>query len=605
VAAESPPPPAGPPRPDRAHFVLRAPTPLLSVAYIVVASAGLALLVWYPMSGEPLALAGFLGVFLLPALIAGGATPPLARALGGRFELHRSLLLALSSLLVVVGVVVVWRLVEVFFPSVAPSVVAILLFLQGPIFWFRHMTVYGISRASHLRGLPVSLLQPVLAVLVIFSLYAPTPALVGGTFVFFLLAFLCDLLLLRAADRPLKREFGASGMSLVRPMLEHVAARDPKATAALEGFFDRGATPTEVRVSLVSFSAQGRTKATVVLPTIHPGPFAALGASDLPRKLAEHLGPRAGTIFVPHTPCDHDLDLPTEAEVAKVAAATSGLFVTAGYTASNRASPLILPYPGSFARAQILGDVMLVVVTQAPAPTDDIAFSVADRIYRELGGRSARVLALIDAHNSYEEGKGDVIFGSPTAEKLVVDVKAAVTAAEQAVRPGPIEIGVAARKGYSIGVQGIGPEGMRALVIRAAGTTSAYVLIDGNNLILGVRSQVLRGLEGLVDVAEVMTTDNHVVHEVDGGINPVGERIPTPELAAEVRGVVTEALQNFEAVEVRAGTQEIPDVRTLGPGYTARLLTSLGDTRSMFANALLTTFLLLIASSAIVLVALR
>ncbi|MFZ0892205.1 MAG: DUF2070 family protein [Thermoplasmata archaeon] len=605
MAGEGDPVATGPPRPDRAHFVLRAPTPLLSIGYIAAASAGLALLVWFGIASAELVFVGFLGVFLLPALIAGGVTPPLARALGGRFELHRSLLLALSCLLMVLPIVVVWRLVEVFFPSVAPSIVAILLFLQGPIFWFRHMTVYGISRASHARGLPVSLLQPLISVVVIFSLYAPTPPLLGGIFVFFLLAFLCDLLLLRAADRPLKREFGASGMSLVRPMLEHVSARDPKATAALEDFFDRGAVPTEVRVSLVTFAAQGRAKATVVLPTIHPGPFAALGASDLPRKLSEHLGPRAGTIFVPHTPCDHDLDLPTEAEVTKVATTTSGLFDTACKTISDRSSPSVLPYAGSFARAQILGDVTLVVVTQAPAPTDDIAFSVADRIYRELGGSGAHVLALIDAHNSYVEGKGDVNFGSPTAEKLVVDVKAAVTAAEQAVRTGPIEIGVAVRKGYSIGRQGIGPEGMRALVIRAAGTTSAYVLIDGNNLVVGIRAQVLRALEGLVNVAEVMTTDNHVVHEVDGGINPVGERIPTAELASEVRAVVTEALRDLEPVEVRAGTQEIPNVRTLGPGYTARLLTSLGDTRSMFTNALLTTFLLLIASSAIVLVALH
>ncbi len=602
---EKPVAPPTPPRPDRAHFLLRAPPPVLSILYIGAASAGLAGLIWYPMAGGRLALEGLLLVFLIPALVAGGLTPPLARVLGGRFELHRSLLLALSAFVIVLPIAVIWRVLDANLPSATPTVVAILLFFQGPIFWFRHMSVYGISRASHPRGLPVSLLQPILSVVAIFSLYAPTQPLVAGTFVFFVLAFLCDFLLLRAADRPLKREFGASGMQLVRPMLEHVSTRDPKATAALERFFDRGAVPTDVRVSVISIYANGRAKATVALPTIHPGPFAALGASDLPRKLSDYLGAQAGTVLVPHTPCDHDLDLPTEAEVEKVARAAATLAAAAGARASDRASPLVAPYPGSFARAQIVGDVTLVVVSQAPSPTDDIAFSVADRIYRELGGSPEHVVALIDAHNSYEEGKGDVSFGSPVAEKLVVDVKAAVAAAEGAVRPGRIEIGVAARTGYSIGRQGIGPEGIRALVIRVGGTTSAYVLIDGNNLLVGVRAQLLQALEGVVDAAEVMTTDNHVVHEVDGGINPVGERFPTAQLATEIRSLVDEALRNVEVVEIRAGTTEIPGVRTLGPSYTARLLTSLGDTRSMFTNALLTTFLLLISSSLVVLVALH
>ncbi len=155
-------------------------------------------------------------------------------------------------------------------------------------------------------------------------------------------------------------------------------------------------------------------------------------------------------------------------------------------------------------------------MTQAPDPTDDIAFSVGDRIDRELGRDGTLRLALIDAHNSYVEGKGDITYGTPTAEKLVADTRAALQAAQAAAVPGGIEVGVAGRGGYSIGVTGIGPQGIRALVIRAAGRTSGYVLIDGNNLVQGFRDPIVRALERVVDVAEVLTTDNHVVHEVDG-----------------------------------------------------------------------------------------
>jgi predicted neutral ceramidase superfamily lipid hydrolase len=250
----------------------------------------------------------------------------------------------------------------------------------------------------------------------------------------------------------------------------------------------------------------------------------------------------------------------------------------------------------------VLGDTALVLVTQAPSPTDDIDFAVLDEWIR---GSTHPSVAVIDAHNSYVEDRGDITYGTPAADRLKADAKAAVAAAVKAAAPGPVGVGVGSRGGYSIGSDGIGPSGIRALVIRAAGTTTAYVLIDGNNLLLGRRAPILEALHGVVDAAEVMTTDNHVVHEVDGSINPVGERRSTAQLAADVRGVVEQAVADLAPAEVGFGSSDVPGVPVLGPDWTARLLTSLGDTVSMFGHAFVMTFLLLVASSLVILAALR
>jgi putative membrane protein len=211
----------------------------------------------------------------------------------------------------------------------------------------------------------------------------------------------------------------------------------------------------------------------------------------------------------------------------------------------------------------------------------------------------------VDSHNSYVEGKGDILYGTPTAQRLVTDTKAAIRAAVAAAREGAIEVGTAVRKGYSIGRDGIGPEGIRALVVRAGGKTTGYVLVDGNNLVLGDRDPIIRSLLERVDAAEVLTTDNHVVHEVDGGINPLGERYPLEALIRESRATLEEALRGLGAVSVRFGEKDVPGVKVLGPGYTARLLTSLGDTLSMFSYMFVATLLLLVTSSLVILLALR
>jgi hypothetical protein len=69
--------------------------------------------------------------------------------------------------------------------------------------------------------------------------------------------------------------------------------------------------------------------------------------------------------------------------------------------------------------------------------------------------------------------------------------------------------------------------------------------------------------------------------------------------------VVEAAVQDLSPVTVRFGEQEVTDVPVLGPGYTTRLLTSLGDTLSMFTHMFAATLLLLLTSSLVVLLALR
>ncbi|HUJ77410.1 MAG TPA: DUF2070 family protein [Thermoplasmata archaeon] len=588
---------------SRGHLLFRAPPPWLTL--LLIAVAGLALSALFARPFGTRFWEEFLFVFAGPALLAGGLTTPIASAFGGRLELHRGLLLGLLVLLIQLPLAAAWRGAYAAWPAYVPPLAYIVPFLAGPAFWFRHMSLFGVSRSSHSRMLPASLVQPALFLLGAFWIVPPSVRVLAATAAFFVLAFVCAVAVLHASDRPIRREFQSSGVALIRPLLDHVGRRDPEATRALEAFFVRTTVAADIRVDVLSFARDGRPAATFALPTVHPGPFGALGSSDLPRKMEQFLGPDGGVVLVPHTPCDHDLDLPSEAEVERVGAAGAELLRSPESARTGPSGPLVSPYSGSLARAQMIGGVALVVVSQAPDPTDDIAFSVADRIVREIAHDGGPPTVLIDAHNSYIEGQGDIFYGSPTAQKLRADTKAAIAAAQAVARDGPIEVGAAVRGGYSIGTDGIAAQGIRAIAIRAAGQTTGYVLIDGNNLMVGRRAPIVEELCRRVDVAEVMTTDNHVVHEVDGGINPVGERYSKELLVRDARAVLDAAVSDLAPARVRFGSKVVPNVKVLGPAYTARLLTSLGDTLGMFTNMFTASFLLLLTSSLVVSLLLR
>jgi len=598
-----PPPPHHPRRRELyTRLVSQTPSPgsLASILTLLVLAS--AAVVWLPSGFPEPFLVGALLVFALPAVLSLGLTPFLASAAGGRIAPRRSAVLTVMVTGLGLVLLALWRLVALV-PGIGPvPILGLVLLTQGPALWFRHLTLFGVSRPNHLRSLPASLVQPVATILGVFAIGGVTIPLLVEAIAFLLLGFGSVALLLAAADRPLQREFAVSGVSLIRPLLDHVNHRDPSATSKLEAFFRRFAIPADLRVGLLTFQYDGHARATVALPTVHPGPFAALGASDLPRKVEAALGPEAGTVFVPHTPCNHALDLPGGDELGRVTAAARALRLRLG-PGSRRAGPLRAPRAGALARAQPVGDAVLVVITQAPEPTDDIDFAVTDQLEREYRGRVP--LAIVDAHNSYVEGQGDIIYGTPTAARVVEDARAAIDAVVAGPSANDLEIGTAARTGYSIGHDGIGPHGIRVLAIRSGGEVTAYVLIDGNNLVRGLRDRLREGLGGLVAAAEILTTDNHVVHEVDGGINPVGERYPFDRLLGDVRATVERAIADLGPATATFGSVDVPSVPVLGPGWTDRLLTSLGDTFSMFANAFLTTFLLLLAASAAVLLALR
>ncbi|MCI4340296.1 MAG: DUF2070 family protein, partial [Thermoplasmata archaeon] len=85
-------PPAGPePRrpPSYSRFIFRAPTTPRSLGVVAALTLLSALIAWGISSSLSTFAVDWVLVFLGPALLTAVATPPLARALGGRIGIQR------------------------------------------------------------------------------------------------------------------------------------------------------------------------------------------------------------------------------------------------------------------------------------------------------------------------------------------------------------------------------------------------------------------------------------------------------------------------------------------------------------------------------------
>jgi putative membrane protein len=90
-------------------------------------------------------------------------------------------------------------------------------------------------------------------------------------------------------------------------------------------------------------------------------------------------------------------------------------------------------------------------------------------------------------------------------------------------------------------------------VVEVEGQKTAYILLDGNNIIHGGREVLLEAVKDLVDEAEVMTTDSHVVNTITG-LNPIGYRVPANVIAPHIRRAVEEAIADLSDAEAAGAT---------------------------------------------------
>jgi predicted neutral ceramidase superfamily lipid hydrolase len=116
--------------------------------------------------------------------------------------------------------------------------------------------------------------------------------------------------------------------------------------------------------------------------------------------------------------------------------------------------------------------------------------------------------------------------------------------------------------------EGMGPGGISVIVTRVGDQKAAYVTIDGNNMISGLRERILSQLGeiGFVD-GEVLTTDTHTVCGIvrtARGYHPLGEGIDQSKLISYIRQAAVNALDNLEPATASWRTEIIPEVNVIG-----------------------------------------
>jgi putative membrane protein len=171
---------------------------------------------------------------------------------------------------------------------------------------------------------------------------------------------------------------------------------------------------------------------------------------------------------------------------------------------------------------------------------------------------------VINAHNSIN-GFIDTKAVLEALERVAVEcLKKAISTSSASFKVGAATV---MPKEFSLR-DGMGPGGITVVVVEVRGQKTAYVVIDGNNMVSGLREKFLDGLKSLGFVeGEVFTTDTHAVNAVtfnERGYHPVGEVMNHEKLMGYIVEAARKALSSMEPAKFGCREVLIPRVKVIG-----------------------------------------
>ncbi len=536
------------------RFIFTAPSWKRSLFLIIILGLlidGAGVRAWGILPFSALPFSGTLA-FTIPAIVALVLTKPIIEYNGKTMTWNRSALLALACTVFAVIITFIPLLVSVNF---IPLFYAISL---GFIFGLRLLVLVAIADYRIPRMLVPAFTQSGVGILAGILLFPQTFGIYALVFhVVFGLGF---VILIWMLERPLDRAFKIRGLALLNAFIAHMTDGSKR----MEDFFRE--IGEEIFVPQVSFFFRRQNQKPIIftVPNLHPGPLGEIGGGNLPKVLHDNFEDET---LVVHGCATHDFNLVSETEIDKVLNALiksrnditySGL---AGRSERLTQGSVQVLY-------QRFGDSVLLVTTRSPQRTEDVDFSIGMTIMAE-GHRWFPHVAVVDAHNCMTDLSSPVLLATLTAtEYQHVSLDAMERCRTTSLYP--FRTGVAHLLLPYSRKQGFGDLGVQVLVTEVDGQRTAYILIDGNNMAQGVREVLLEQVLKIVDNAEVMTTDSHVVNTITGK-NPVGMNVPASDFLPFVMQALQTAIDNLAPSEVAGSTAHCEHIVVFGSNRISEL----------------------------------
>lgn len=468
------------------------------------------------------------------------------------------------------------------------------------VFILRFIVLHATSTANSKNNLLAAIIQPYLCLIpclilwwnvteiekmIMFSAYA------------FVICYLSSAIFLYFLNDVGIKIAGIPSISILKAFLLNWIA---DLNVPFESILEQLSLEKDVEVSLLKFSNNiSRVKAVIAVSSVHPGPFKNIGSSLLPSMLKGSIEKKlACTACTPLSLLGHELDVVSQNQSQKII--DSAVESLLNFKAEGTTATPFVKFSNDLATAscQIFDDTCIIILSLAPRTTEDLPQELAHLIHKEAEKYGINKCIVINAHNSID---GIVDYDKALEALRLVSSKCLELATSMEKKP--FKLGAATLLPEDFHLEdGMGLGGITALVFEVGVQKAVYLVIDGNNMVSGLREKILSKLKSLgIDDGEILTTDTHSVNALTlnaRGYHPIGEVMSHEKLISRVIETVRKAMANLELTKFGYKSIKVPNVKVIGRESLEKLCklpdATIRMAKKIIAPLFLATFLMLI-----------
>jgi len=526
----------------------------------------------------------FLG---LPTITTAIITTLMTTKTKARIDFKESIYLAIIGMLLII----IPYLIGIWLSAINPLyLIDLLIFGYSAIFLIRVIAVILITPFGIIKSTPIALIQPLIGFIFVSTITAintiytliPIPQINIISFTLKSITSLIimvgsTILLIKAIDAPMKKNFGIKSTTLTRAFLAHWLNN----SLDIEEKMAPSTEKINALIGILAFKTKNKIKAILITPYLHPGPFAEIGGSKIAKELIKIDKDLNTTTLITHGTATHDLNPMRTPDLKKIRTAIKQKIKIMKFKKEKinfeKAKTKNAEMTGTS-----FGNNVFMTSTFFPKATEDIDLSIGKNIMSKMEKNFNKAI-YADAHNCNRNGHFTVFSGDPRAAYLEETAellnKKLVKAKQENFKIG---VSITKLKKYSE-KDGLGAAGIRTILFKTQSNKKyAYIIIDGNNLKENLRKILLEELKKQgIEKAEIMTTDSHTVNNIQGIYNPFGEKIPLNEIKKAIKEGIKKAEENLEEAEVSVDKITVPEIRVLGMQRASELIATINSIISM------------------------
>ncbi len=414
------------------------------------------------------------------------------------FPVKRAVFFEFVVFIIIFGI---YLLFSIFFLN---NIMISLLFAYSSLPFFRFMFLKPFIDKKDIYVEIISIYQAFIISLIIFLLKINYLYIIPFIFSSFLFVLISKLFI-DYISREFKKTYNLDPVKYVGYYVNYLATRSINDMILLNSFMIKMYLYSNLKIDWIVVEKNDK-KYSILFPQVHPGPFVEVGCSNLPHRLKSYLDFEDLIVF--HTTVTNDQNCGGEDDIKKIAniiknnkSRFKNTYTTDFFRYSNDIDILV----------HGINDTLIVTLLPTKYGFDDVKIDLGNFISKYLKGEKFKKVFVVDSHNYFDESYDAL----SKIDKNILD-KIKNDSKKYDLKETKIGISKIYLKNKSIG-----PEGISCISFRSK-KHFCYIVIDGNNMVKGLRDEIIRAGKEYFDDLEVFTTDNHYTNYNPKDLNPVG-----------------------------------------------------------------------------------